>query len=64
MCMCVSFCATCACSFHKGHRRSLDALDLELQRIVRCYIVVGNQTWLFCKSSATAQLPLYPSKLL
>lgn len=61
MCMCVSF---CACGFHRGQRRPLDALDLKSQRIVRGYRVVGNQTWLFCKSSAPAQLPFYPSELI
>lgn len=61
MCMCVNF---CACGFHRGQRRALDALDLELQGIVRSYRAVGNQTWLFCKSSAPAQLPRYPSKLI
>lgn len=64
MCMCVSFCAACACSFHRGQRRRLDALDLELQGIVMCYIVVENQTCLFCRSGAPAQLPLDPSKLI
>lgn len=35
--------ASCACSAHRGQKRALELLDLELQLHVRCHVGAKNE---------------------
>lgn len=42
----------CVCDgIHRGHKSVLGFLELELQAVINCPVIAGNQTLLLYKSS-------------
>lgn len=48
MCICVHLseyvCTVCVHSVLRGEKKALDALELELEMVVSCFVGVGKQT--------------------
>ena len=51
---------TCMPGAHRGQKRVLDSLELELQMVVSCLPSARDQNWVVWKSNKTAQLSLQP----
>ena len=51
--LCLHVCIyMCICLVtHRGQKRALEPLELELQMVVSCYVGARNQTWVLCKNN-------------
>lgn len=49
-CLPACLCTTCLPGAHKGHKRTSDLLDLQLQMVACCHMCAGNRIHFLCKS--------------
>lgn len=54
--VCVCVCATFTHDAHRGQKRALDPLDLDLQMVVSHHVHAANLLWVLWKSSQCSEL--------
>jgi hypothetical protein len=62
---CAFICVSpCVSGTHRGKRRTLDPLGLELQVVVSHHVGSGNQTQVLCNPLSTPELFVWPQRRL